>query len=165
MTITTADLLYCLSGGAGNTDPDASIGGSKSDTTISDDVSENLFDHVTAAEASSGEEEYRGIFLMNTSSETLSSAKVYISVNTPSADDSIEIATDSAGINDDDSMSSVSDEDTSASEAGTWTEGTLTIGDMLPTKSIGIWVKRTVSSGAGAQADNTATFVFEGETA
>lgn len=165
MTITAGQLLFCLSGGTANTDPNASLGGGKSNTTLSDNTSNNLFDDVSAGEASSGDVEYRGIFVMNTSTETLSAAYVTISVNTPAPGDVIYWTTDTIGINNNNTMSTISNESTAPTATGTWVTGSLSIGSMLPTKSIGVWVMRTVSVGAGSYANNTATFVFTGETA
>ena len=81
MAIIASELHYRHSGGAGNSDPDASIGGAMSSTQITDDSDNNLFDDVTGDEASSGDTEYRGIYLYTVDS----SANVAISVFKPAA--------------------------------------------------------------------------------
>ncbi len=63
MAIVSTDLLFYHSGGAGNSDPDASLGGIISTTQITDASDNNLFDDVTGDEASSGDTEYRGFYL------------------------------------------------------------------------------------------------------
>lgn len=168
MPIASSDMLFCLSGGASNTDPSLSRGGSKSNTTITDGTLNNLWDDVSAAEASAGDTEYRGIFLMNThTSLTLSNPRVWISTNTAAPGDEWAIATDSAGINTANSMSSISDESTAPSPVVTWVTGT-TISFAVsfgPTKSCGLWIKRLVNASAASYASNSASITWDGETA
>mgnify|MGYP001577510872 CR=1 FL=1 len=88
MPIVATDLLLRLSGGSGNTDPDAALGGVMStSTSISTTVSEeNLFNNFTAAEASAGSTKYRGLYLLNNhGSISLTSSAVWISTQTPSS--------------------------------------------------------------------------------
>ena len=165
MTITANQLLFVLSGGAANSDVNASLGGPKSNTTLSDNVINNLFDDTSAAEAASGDQEYRGLFLMNTSTETLSNVMLSISVNTPAAGDSIYFTTDTIGTTTANTMSTVSNESTAPTAIGTWTTGILSLGTFGPTKSWGVWVMKSTTAAAASQANNTATFVFSGETA
>jgi hypothetical protein len=58
-----ASIVFRLSGGAGNTDPAASLGGVMSSTAVG---SNTLFDTVSAAEALSGDTEYRCYYVKNT---------------------------------------------------------------------------------------------------
>lgn len=55
MAIVSGDILYKLSGGSGNSDPNASLGGVISTTT----ASTNVYDDVGSAEAIAGDIEYR----------------------------------------------------------------------------------------------------------
>jgi hypothetical protein len=168
MPIASSEMLFCLSGGASNTNPNLSLGGSKSNTTITDGVLNNLWDDVSAAEASAGDVEYRGIFLMNTNTTlTLSNARVWISATTSAPGDEWAITTDTAGINAYNSMSSATDENTAPPGAGTWITfgSTISIGNMGPTKSIGVWIRRSVSAGAGSYANNSGSITWDGETA
>ena len=168
MTIASSALLFCLSGGAANSDVNASLGGTRSTETISDGTLNNLFDDVSAAEASAGDSEYRGIFLqMSDADETLSSARVWISASTTAAGDELYITTDSIGLRTgaNHTMSSISDENTAPTAIGTWTTGTLSLGDMTPTSSYPLWIHRSVSVGASSYANNSATIAWDGETA
>lgn len=168
MPIASSELLFCLSGGSGNTAPTASLGGGKSNTTISDGTMNNLWDDVSAAEASAGDVEYRGIFLMNTSTTlTLSNARVWISATTSAPGDEWAICTDSSSTNTSNTMSSISDETTAPTQTGSWTTfgTTLSIGAMGPTKSIGVWIRRSVSAAAASFASDSASITFDGETA
>src|SRR6187551_2668402 len=96
MAITTSDLLIRLSGGSGNSDPNASLGGAMStSTTVTDNTTHNLFDQVTGTESNAGDIEYRGIYLLNNhGSLSATSTKTYISSNTSSANTSLDMALD-----------------------------------------------------------------------
>jgi len=59
-------LVTHLSGGAGNTDPNASLGGVISTTTIVDAVNENLFDDIKRKEIVAGKTEFRCFYIKNT---------------------------------------------------------------------------------------------------
>ena len=61
MPIISTDIQYRLSGGSGNTDVNASLGGVKSSTSVGTGL-HNLFDVVSSAEASSGDTEYRCVY-------------------------------------------------------------------------------------------------------
>jgi len=169
MPIASSELLFCLSGGVANSDPNASIGGIKSATTITDGVLNNLWDDVSAAEASAGDVEYRGILLMNTNTTlTLSNARVWISATTSAPGDEWAITTDSFNTNTANSMSSCTDENSAPAGAdGTWAAygTTLTLGEIGPTKSWGIWIRRSVSAAATSYASNSASITWDGETA
>jgi hypothetical protein len=65
MPIVTGNIQMRLSGGSGNTDPNASLGGVMSSTAVVNAVVDNLFDSITAAEALAGDTSYRGIYFRN----------------------------------------------------------------------------------------------------
>jgi len=71
---------FRLSGGANNTNPNGSLGGIMSTTTITSDVLENLFDNVRRNEALVGRTEYRCIYVINTTSH-ISGATIEITTN------------------------------------------------------------------------------------
>lgn len=86
MAIISTDIQYRLSGGAGNSDPAASLGGAKSSVTAT-----NYFDDVSSAEATSGDVEYRCIYVHNNHGTlTLIGSKIWIQTNTPSSDTTVE---------------------------------------------------------------------------
>ena len=99
MPITSTDLKFRLSGGAANSDPNASLGGAKSSTEIGTGL-HNLFDQVGSAETTSGDTEYRCFYVHNAHATlALENAVIYIQSNTPSGDTSVEIAVGSAAVN------------------------------------------------------------------
>jgi len=100
MAIVAGDIDFRLSGGASNSDPDASLGGVKSSVEIVDATVENLFDNVTGAESTSGDTEYRCFYVHNSHGTlALQSAKVFINTDTPSTDSDAEIALGSSPVN------------------------------------------------------------------
>ena len=83
MAIVAGDLIKSLTGaasdGAAQADPDASFGGYRSATTITDDTDNNLFDDVSGAEASAGDTEYRCLVIQNKHAALeLTDAKIYL---------------------------------------------------------------------------------------
>ncbi|MFQ6076386.1 MAG: hypothetical protein ACE5Z5_09685, partial [Candidatus Bathyarchaeia archaeon] len=71
-------LNYYLSGGATNTDPNASLGGGISNTQVTDDTLNNLYDDITEAECKNGDTEYRAIFIKNDGTGTATGVKIWI---------------------------------------------------------------------------------------
>lgn len=169
MPITTSDLLIRLSGGSGNTDPNLSLGGVMSTSTVvTDNVTHNLFDQVTGTESSAGDIEYRGVYLLNNHG-TLSatSTKTYISSNTSSTDTSLDIALAGEGVNV--TMETIANEDTAPagetfSQPSTYATG-LSMGTLTAGQRFGQWIRRTVNIGAAAVNDDTATLKFDCDTA
>ena len=159
MAIISTDIVYRLSGGSGNTDPNASLGGVKSSTAIGTGL-HNLFDLVGSAESSAGDSEYRCFYVHNAHATlTMQNSVIWIQSNTTSADTSIEIALGSSAVN--------GTEQTVANESTTPTGVTfsspanqgaaLSIGNIPPGEHKAIWVKRIVNAGAAAFNNDTAT--------
>jgi hypothetical protein len=168
MAITASDLKIYLSGGAGNSDPNASLGGIISSTEVTDNTTHNLFDQVSGTESLAGDTEYRGVYLKNThGSLTLQNTKVYISSNTGSADTTIDIALDGGATNA--TMETLSDESTAPSgetfTAPTTYAGGLSIGSLAAGEKKGIFIRRTVSAAAAAVNDDAVTIKYDGDTA
>jgi len=89
-----ASLEIHLNGGASNTDPDASLGGTISSETISGTALNNLFDNVDPTEASAGDVEYRSIDIYNAGDETAYTVTAWISTVSPSTDSIIAFGKD-----------------------------------------------------------------------
>ena len=171
MPIASSDIQYRLSGGASNTDPNAALGGAISTAgggLITTDTLNNVWDNVSGAESSAGDTEYRAIFIKNNhGSLTLTSAKIWISSNTTSADDTIEIALAGEGINN--TIETVANEST-APAGETFSAPTsfgtgLSLGNLAAGQAHGVWIKRIVSAAAAAANANPYTLSVQGETA
>ncbi|MDI6872582.1 MAG: hypothetical protein QME79_14760 [Bacillota bacterium] len=173
MAITQAEIKFYLTGGAGNTDPNASLGGAISNTEIASGNLHNLFDKVTGDESVAGDVEYRCLAVKNThASLTWEAVRAYIRSNTP-GDDTLEIGveTPSGG-----ALQTVVNESTAPTgivfsapadrAAGLVCTGEGdSAGNIGPGHWVGIWVKRTVPAGAAAKDNNTATIEVSGDTA
>lgn len=166
MSIITADFVTRLSGGSANSSGSASLGGVKSSVAAPTTV-DGLFDAVTAAQAAAGLVEYRCIYLHNANaSDAMTAARVWVSANTPLAGTDLAIGVGSAAVN--------ATEQTIANEAAAptgvtfsapSTAGTgLALGDIPATQHKAIWLRRTVTAGATASANDTWTLGFDAET-
>src|SRR3954451_24139296 len=100
MPIGATDIKYRLSGGAANSNVNASLGGAKSSVEIVDNVDNNLFDDVTGDQHAAGLTEYRCIYVHNAHTTlTLTTAKVWRSLHTPGADTVVAIGVGTAAVN------------------------------------------------------------------
>lgn len=162
MPIISSDIVYRLSGGAANSDPLASIGGTKSSVA----AGATLFDDVSSVEAGAGDTEYRCVYVHNAHATlTLIGAKVWIQTNTPSANTDVAIALGAAGLNA--TETAVANENTAPS-GPSFTQpssfaGGLTIGDLVAGQHYPLWIRRTVTAGAEVAADNF-TLRVQGDT-
>ncbi len=169
MAIVAADILFRLAGGASNTDPNLSLGGIMSTSTVITDATvENLFDNVTGAESTAGDTEYRSFYLLNNhGSLTFQSVFLWISTETPSADSLINLALAGEGLNA--TMETIADESTAPigeSFTHNTSEGTgLDIGNVPFSQRFGVWIERIISVTAAAAAADAAILTFKGDTA
>lgn len=167
MAIVTGDIKFYLSGGAGNADPNASLGGLISSTEVSGTALNNIFDDVSGDESTPGDTEYRGIYVKNThGSLTLQGAKLWLESEVGSGAN-IAIALAGEGLNG--TMETIATE--SAAPVGEsftspTTKGTgLSLGDIPFGQKYGFWLRRTVGAATPAQAADGVTPRVEGDTA
>ncbi len=166
MPIVSGDIKYYLSGGAGNSDPNAALGGAISSTEVSGTALNNIFDNVSGDESGPGDTEYRGIYVKNThGSLTLQAAKLWLESEVGSGA-TISIALADEGVNA--TMETIATE--SAAPVGpSFTAPTskgagLSLGNIPNGQFYGFWIKRVVPSSTGAQAADGVTFRVEGDT-
>lgn len=162
MPIIATDIKYRLSGGASNSDPNASIGGVKS----SNDASSNLLDAVSSAEAAAGDTNYRCFYVHNNhGSLALENAKIWIVANTPSAQTQLAIGLGTSAINGtEQTVANEATAPTSVTFSEPASEGAaLSIGNIPAGQHKAVWVRRVVDAGAAASAD-TATLRVKGDT-
>lgn len=168
MAVTANDIKFFLSGGASNDDPDAALGGVISTTEVVDDNLNNLFDDVTGAEHAAGDTNYRCIYVKNNSASIAYNVKLYIDTNTPAADDTINIGKDLNGLNA--TADTIANEDTAPDPAVTFSTAdgyanAIDLGDIPAGQVYAFWVKRIVSAGSTAQANNSAILKVSVDTA
>ena len=159
MSIISTDLLYLLSGGASNNNPNASLGGVVSSVEVVDNTLNNLFDDVSGDEHEAGDTEYRAIFIKNNhGTDTAYNVKIWIESNTTAADDSIQIGKEADFGS---PIQTIVNESTAPVAIDFSTAdgqvNAISIGDMAASQVIGIWVKRIVVTGNTPQAENAAT--------
>lgn len=171
MPIAASDLVLRLSGGAANTDPNAALGGARSTAgggVVTTDVLNNVWDNTSGAESSAGDIEYRGVYILNNhGSLTATDLRVWISSNTTSTQDEVDIALADEAINA--TMETIANEST-APVGPTFSHPTtfgaaLVIGNVPFGEHKGIWLRRTVDAGAAAKNNNAYTLSFQCETA
>ena len=166
MSIITADFVARLSGGAANSVGNSSLGGAKSSTVASSTV-DQLFDAVSAAEAAAGTVEYRCIYLHNANGvDTMTNARVWVSSNTPLAGTTLDIGVGTAAVNG--TEQTIANETTAPTgvsfSAPTTASAGLALGTLPPGQHKAIWLRRTVTAGAGSSASDGFTLGFDAET-
>lgn len=168
MAIVAADIKFYLSGGGGNTDPNAALGGVISTTVITAATLHNLFDQVSGDEAAAGDTEYRCFYVKNThGSLSLQNAVIWIQTQTPSTDSIVAIALAGEGLNAtaetvaNESTAPVGESFTSPSSKGTG----LSLGTMAAGQRYAIWVRRVISVAAAAYDADSVVIRVEGDTA
>lgn len=169
MPISNANLKFYLSGGSSNTDPDLSLGGIRSTTTVSATAMNNLFDNVSAADATSGDTEYRCFYFRNEDADAdgLTNVKLWFYSNTPSPTTNVRMGLDQAGLNG--TATTIANENTAPSNvvfSDTYTSKVLglTLPDMYENDYIAIWFERIVDSATASATTDPVTIRIEGDT-
>lgn len=167
MSVEAADIQIRLSGGAGNTDPNASLGGAMSSTELVDNSLHNLFDSVSGPEHTAGDNEYRAVYIRNNhGSLTAQSVVVWISTDSTSSESELDIALQDEAVNT--NMETVANENTapsgeSFSHPSSRGAG-IALGNLAPGDRRGIWIKRMITAGSTAQANDTAVLSIGWDT-
>lgn len=161
MPIISTDIQYRLSGGAANSNANASLGGAKSSNV----VPANLFDDVNSSESAAGDIEYRCFYVHNNhGSLAMQNAVIYIQSNTTANRISIGVGT--AAING--TEQTVADESTAPSGvtfSQPATKGAaLALGNIPAGQHKAVWVRRSIAAASGASND-TYNFRVDCDTA
>lgn len=163
MPIVSGDIAYRLSGGASNSDQNASLGGVKS----SNAVSSSLFDIVGSAEAAAGDTEYRCIYVHNAHA-TLSmlNSVIWIQSNTPSSDTSLDIGAGTSAVNGtEQTVANESTAPTGVTFSAAANEGAaVTLGDIPAGEHKAVWLRRTVGAAAAVYTGDGATLRVKCDT-
>lgn len=168
MPIASGDIDFRLSGGAANSDPNASLGGAKSSTEITAASLHNLFDQVASAESSAGDVEYRCFYVHNAHATlALQNAVIWVQTNTPASDTTVDIGLGTSAVNG--TEQTVANESTAPSGvtfSAPATEGAaLSIGNIPAGQHKAVWVRRTISAGAAANNLDNVVLRVKGDTA
>ena len=159
MPIVAADIQkrYSVAAAAGDTTAGSaatSLGDQISTTQITDAQLNNLFDDISGAEEAAGDTEYRCLFILNNHATlTLTGATVAVQSQT-SGGASVAIAVDDIGPVAKGSASAqaavVANEQTAPTGVGAFGAGPIALGDLAPGQCRAVWVRRTITAGAGA---------------
>lgn len=166
--IAASDIQYRLSGGAANSNVDASLGGAKSSVQLVDNTDNNLFDDVSGDEHTAGDTEYRCIYVHNAHATlTLTGAKIWRSAHSPGSDTTVAIGVGTAAVNG--TEQTVADESTGPSGVTFSTTATdrasgLALGDIPPGQHKAVWIRRVVSAGSTPQAAASVSVQAGGDT-
>jgi hypothetical protein len=166
MSIITGDFVTRLSGGAANAVGNAALGGAKSSSAASTTV-DQLFDAVSAGEASAGRVEYRCVYLHNANGvDTMTAAVVYVSANTPLAGTTLDIGVGTSAVNGtEQTIANETTAPTSVTFSAPTTAGTgLVLGDIPAGQHRAIWLRRTVTAGATNSANDSWSLGYQCET-
>lgn len=147
--------------------------------TISDhaDLINALFGNISSAEASAGGIKYRAVFLRNShATESLDAAKLLFILQggniTPMPNETMEFAVEDPSSRTTGFIQTIANEST-APVGLTWstvsTEGTALaiagVANLSATQTTGLWLKRTVTAGAGPYPNNSVQMMVLGDIA
>ena len=158
MAIINTDIVkrFSVAAAAGDTTVGTaagSLGDQISTTAIVDATIDNLFDSVSGAEAAAGDVEYRCFFVLNNHATlTLANATVEVLSQTAGGG-TIDLATDNIAASAKAAAvaqaATIANETVAPSGVSAFGAGPLAIGDLAPGQVKGVWVRRTVTAGAG----------------
>ena len=161
MPITSAEIVYRLSGGAANSNANTSLGGVKSSTV----VPAALFDDVTSAESAAGDTEYRCIYVHNANGTlTMQNAVLWITANTTA--NRIAVGVGSSAVNG--TEQTVADENT-APTGVTFSQpaakgAAIALGNIPAGQHRAVWLRRAIAA-ASAASNDTYSLRVECDTA
>lgn len=169
MSILEADLIYRLSGGVGNTVPNAALGGSMSTVVggiVDSNVLNNDMDDISSAEAAAGITIYHGYFYENTHATlTWTDPVFWIESQTSSGNTTVNIAIADEAKNL--PIEVIPNEETAPVGPAFTAPGNkaagISIGNLDPADNRGSWVEYIVNGGATTALDQY-TIKAEGDT-
>jgi hypothetical protein len=163
MPIGSTDIKFYLSGGAANTNPNASLGGARSSTEIASGSLHNLFRKVTGDESAAGITLYRAFYVKNNHA-TLTWETVKSWFTALPAGGSIAM-----GLEPNTTPQSVANETTAPAGVSfttpTTKAGGVALGDMAAGGEKMLWLRLTIAAGQAASNNNSFSVKTEGDTA
>ena len=162
--IVSAELEYYKSSNTAN-----SLGGAiDTNAIIVTNVKQNLFDIVDATESTSGDTEYRCLYVRNNSDRSiLENAKVWLHANTPSTSSIVSIGLGTSeidGVEQTVATEGTAPTDVTFSSTAINLATSLPIGNMIRGQHKAVWLKRVISAGSQAYDSDNFTLAFAGST-
>jgi hypothetical protein len=161
MPVSDGDIVTYLTGGAGNTDKSASLGGDTSSTPVEIADLNNLFRYVTEDEAEvGGSIIYRAVAIKNTSLYTLYNAVLWMGEPLSAGDVDFAMGVEVG------TTQEVTDEETAPDGvdfSSPLTKATgIVLGDWTPGAEIRLWTRRTANADAVILADSCEVYIEGG---
>lgn len=155
-----------LTGGTGNTSPNSSFGGIMSSTALSGTALNNLYDNVNPTEATAGDIEWRAIDIYNSGDASAVDVDIYWSVQTTSAQTSIELQVEATSGNPHTapfSLTLITNENSgpSLTTSAYGVSVPLRLADIPSSYAARIWTKRIVTAGAGNLSSDLCTLTVQ----
>ena len=167
MPIQNEDIEYRLSGGSNNTNPALSLGGTISNTEITEDSMNAIWANVTGDQAEDGDIAYRCIYVKNAHATLIWTLPVvWITELTPSTWDEIDIGVGTAASG---GVEQIIGAETTAPTAVTFFRplnkaSGRQLGSIAAGSHKAIWIRRTVTAGAEIYNPNYYQIRVEGDT-
>lgn len=127
----------------------------------------NLFDVVTATESSTGDTEYRCLYVKNISNRSiLQNSKIWLHANTPSVNSDVTIGLGTSAISG--TEQTIANEGTAPSgvtfSTAAGMANSLSIGNLIAGQYKAVWIKRVITAGSPAYDNDNFTLAFAGDT-
>ena len=161
MAVQSEEILFFLSGGPFNNDPEKSLGGEMSNAPLLSGIN-GLFSNISPSQAASGHISYRCLYVYNRSG-TSSLKNAAISINHQARGGAMCFL----GIPETNAVNSVAMQIFSSLQEPTgvmWYPLSVNVGDLQPGDSIPVWIKRTVVGGIKPVQKDGITVIITGES-
>lgn len=170
MPVVATDIKYYLSGGAANAAPASSLGGARSTSTqLVDNTGANLFPDAGGTETLAGSTSYLCLYVRNENATVpFQNCRFYVSQNTDSTEDEIDIAIGSVAKN----TTEITIANINTAPAGgitfshpTTYAGGLVVPDLSTNDFFAIWFRRTINASLVTPLNaNSFKFDVDGDT-
>ena|ERR1051326_4887619 len=166
MGIVGTDIVRRYSGGSGNTDPNASLGGQISSTSIANNTLNALFSDFSGQESNDGVTKYRCFYILNNhGSLTAKNPKIYFTAQPANSGVTVALAAGSSAVNG--TEQTIADENTAPTGVSftTPTSGSkLSLSDIPAGQWKAIWVRLVTASAATAKDADSYTLAIDVDT-
>lgn len=142
-------------------EPNNSLGGTAGTTQVSSTALNNIFDDVTAAEATAGDVEYRAIDLYNSGDAAATAVNIWISSETTSPDTQLDMGIEASPVGSTTSIADESTAPTGVTFAHYTSASKLSVPDIPAGSYARVWIKRTVTAGATNTSNDQGTIAWE----
>ncbi len=133
------------------------LGGAATAVQVPTVAMNNIFDNVSPAEAENGSIDYRAIDVFNDSASDVTGVKIYMSVETSSADSEMDMGAEASALN---ATTGIVDETTAppgVTFAHHLESSSLALPDIPAGEYARVWLRRTINAGAANTSSDQGT--------